>query len=86
MLTQELRSNPAPDVLLAACWQLDVRPELTAAFASTADGVAAGRAAGAAFVVGIGEAARQRSLHEQGADVVAASLRELLDRRLAAAR
>ncbi len=86
MLTQGLRSSPAPDVPLAACWQLDVRPDLTAVFASTADGVAAGRAAGLALVVGIGEPAVQQSMREHGADLVAASLREVLDRRLAAAR
>ena len=38
MLRQELRRNPAPDSLLAACRQLDVEPELAAAFVSTADG------------------------------------------------
>ena len=86
MLTQGLRSSPAPDVPLAACWQLDVRPDLTAAFASTAEGVASGRAAGLALVVGIGEPSVQPSMHERGADVVAGSLRELLDRRLVAAR
>jgi beta-phosphoglucomutase-like phosphatase (HAD superfamily) len=86
MLTQELRGAPAPDTLLAACWQLDVRPEVTAAFESTAAGVAAGRAAGFALVAGIGEPSRLRSLQQHGADVVASSLRELLDRHLASAR
>jgi len=72
--------------MLAACWQLDVRPELAAAFVATADGVTAGRAAGFALVAGIGEQPMQRSLLERGADVVAGSLRELLDRRLVTAR
>jgi len=47
--------------------------------------VTAGRAAGCVFVAGIGDAPVQRNLLERGADAVAASLRELLDRRLVAA-
>jgi beta-phosphoglucomutase-like phosphatase (HAD superfamily) len=86
MLTQQLRRSPAPDTLLAACWQLDVEPELAAAFVSTADGVAAGRAAGFALVAGIGEGPLQRSLAARGADLVAANLREVLDRRLITSR
>jgi beta-phosphoglucomutase-like phosphatase (HAD superfamily) len=86
MLRQELRRSPAPDTLLAACRQLDIEPELAAAFMSTADGVTAGRAAGFALVAGIGEAPLQRSLTARGADLVATSLRELLDHRLATSR
>ncbi len=86
MLTQELRRSPAPDTLLAACWQLDVEPQLAAAFVSTADGVTAGRAAGFALVAAIGEAPLQRSLAAGGADLVVTNLRELLDRRLATSR
>jgi beta-phosphoglucomutase-like phosphatase (HAD superfamily) len=86
MLTQQLRRSPAPDTLLAACWQLDVEPELAAAFVSTPDGVAAGRTAGFALVAGIGEAPVQRSLTARGADLVTTSLRELLDRRLTTSR
>lgn len=86
MLRQQLRRSPAPDTLRAACWQLDVEPELAAAFVSTADGVTAGRAAGFALVAGIGERPLQRSLTDRGADLVATDLRELLDRRLTASR
>ena len=86
MVTQQLRRQPAPDVLLAACWQLDVNPELAAAFVSTAEGVEAGRSAGLALVAGIGEPPLQPGLNAHGADIVASSLSELLDRRLAAAR
>lgn len=82
MLRDRLRRHPAPDTLLAACRELGALPELSAAFVSTADGVTAGRAAGFALVAGIGEPVVQRSMQKRGADVVAASLREYLDRRL----
>jgi len=46
--TQTLRSRPAPDLLLAACDRLDVRPDETVTFTHSPAGVAAGHAAGLA--------------------------------------
>ncbi len=43
---ESLRSRPAPDILLAACRLLDVRPEEAVSFTNSPDGVAAGHAAG----------------------------------------
>jgi beta-phosphoglucomutase-like phosphatase (HAD superfamily) len=81
----ELRSRPAPDLLLRACELLGVAPERAASFVHNPDGVAAGRNAGL-IVIGVAddEHARER-LHGFGSDVVVARLGELLDRRLLAA-
>jgi HAD superfamily hydrolase (TIGR01509 family) len=82
MLAEGLRGQPAPDMLLAACRSLGVAPAQAAAFESTEAGVAAARTAGFGLVVGIGERVHQAALREHGADLAAASLRELLDRQL----
>ena len=80
-----LRSRPAPDLLLAACRQLDVAPAETIGFAHSPDGVAAGRAAGMTVIgVGVDEPSRER-LQGFGPERVVASLGALLDRRLLAA-
>jgi beta-phosphoglucomutase-like phosphatase (HAD superfamily) len=85
MATESLRAKPAPDTLLAACRALDVEPARAAAFETTPDGVAAALAAGFGLVVGIGDEASCRALHAAGATIVASSLGELLERRLATA-
>ena len=79
---EHLRSRPAPDLLLAACRRLGVRPDETVTFTHSPAGVAAGRAAGLA-VVGIGAGATAELLRGFGAELVVASLSSLLDRRLA---
>jgi beta-phosphoglucomutase-like phosphatase (HAD superfamily) len=69
-----LRPKPAPDTVLAACELLRVEPGRAAAFETTPDGVAAARAAGLCFVVGVdrdGEETLQ-------ADRVVGDLTELL--------
>lgn len=72
------------DTLLVACRELGVPPEHAAVFETTADGVAAGRAAGFERVIGVHGHGNPAALAEQGADTVAADLGELLARTLGA--
>jgi HAD superfamily hydrolase (TIGR01509 family) len=81
---EDLHSRPAPDILLAACRLLDIRPAHTATFTATAAGVVAGRRAGM-LTVGVGDARLCESLEGFGADRVIPSLGALLDRRLTTA-
>jgi|SRR5579862_801269 len=73
-----LRGEPAPDMLLAACRQLGIRPAEAAAFQTTPAGVTAARSAGCAFVVGVGRPGEASALARAGADVVAADLASLM--------
>jgi HAD superfamily hydrolase (TIGR01509 family) len=82
ILTEGLRSRPAPDLLLVACTRLGVEPADAVAFTHGAAGVAAGHAAGM-MVVGVAEGAQAERLAGFGAERVVRSLDELLDRRLA---
>ncbi|MGZ4258299.1 MAG: HAD family hydrolase [Gaiellaceae bacterium] len=85
MVAERLRAKPAPDTLLAACRQLGVAPRHAAVFETTPAGVAAARTAGFELVMGVeGTTDRARALRAAGADVVIASLNELLDRTSAA--
>ena len=76
-----LRSRPAPDLLLAACGRLDVRPAEAVTLTHSAAGVAAGHAGGLA-VIGIADGEQAELLHGFGAERVVASLTDLLDARL----
>jgi HAD superfamily hydrolase (TIGR01509 family) len=84
ILSEHLRSTPAPDTLLAACRQLGLEPRQAAAFETSPAGVAAGRSGGFALVVGVSHDGSERALRAQGADVVVPGLAELLERQLAA--
>jgi HAD superfamily hydrolase (TIGR01509 family) len=77
--SERLRSKPAPDTLEAACRQLVVAPEHAVAFETTRAGVAAGRAAGFALVIGVDRAGGADLLRENGADRVVGDLSALLD-------
>ena len=77
-----LRRKPAPDMLLAACDSLDARPEQTAVFETTEDGVIAGRAAGCEFVVAVDQEGHAKSLLARGADRVVTDLGEILEHAL----
>jgi beta-phosphoglucomutase family hydrolase len=83
ILAEQLRSKPAPDILLAACRQLGVEPQQTAAFETSPAGVAAARAANFALVVGVDATGQAEALRSQGADLVVAGLAEILERNLA---
>ena len=79
-----LRSRPAPDLLLAACEELGVEPARAVTFTHSAEGVAAGRAAGL-VVVAVGDDVTLERLRGFGAERAVPSLAVLLDPLLAAA-
>lgn len=78
---EDVRTPPAPDLLLAACRRLAVLPESAVTFTHSPAGVAAGRAAGLT-VIGVGEGREADFLRGFGADRVVPSLSMLLDPRL----
>jgi beta-phosphoglucomutase-like phosphatase (HAD superfamily) len=78
---QGLRSRPAPDLLLAACNRLAVRPEESVTFTHSPAGIAAGHAAGL-VVIGVADGEQGELLRGFGAELVVPSLGSLLDRRL----
>ncbi|MGL6279660.1 MAG: hypothetical protein ACRC50_08925, partial [Gaiella sp.] len=84
LVAEGLRLPPAPDVLLALCRWLAVRPDEMVSFTASRLGVEAGVAAGVE-VVGVGVGERAEELAEAGADRIARSLVALLDTRLAGA-
>jgi len=73
-----MRPKPAPDSLLAACERLEIEPRHTAAFETTAAGVAAARSAGVELTVAVDRSARTEALRAEGAKIVVAELGELL--------
>jgi beta-phosphoglucomutase-like phosphatase (HAD superfamily) len=75
--SEELRSRPAPDLLLAACRRLNVHPAEAVTLTHSAAGLAAGHAAGLA-VSGVGDGAEAELLHALGAESVVPSLTDLL--------
>ena len=75
---EELRSPPAPDVLLTACRGLGARPDQAVYFTHSAAGVAAGRAAGVT-VVGVGDEEQRQLLSGFGAGSTVVALSALLD-------
>ena len=79
-----LHSRPAPDLLLAACRELDVPVADTVTFTSSPAGVVAGRRAGM-LTVGIGGATQSLILEGFGAEQIAPALSDLLDPRLKSA-
>jgi len=75
--TENIRTPPSPEVLLAACRRLDVRPQDAVTFTHTAAGVAAGLAAGME-IVGVGHGADAELLRGFGAPRIISSLSVLL--------
>jgi HAD superfamily hydrolase (TIGR01509 family) len=78
---EHLRGKPAPDTFLAAARMFDVEPGDAAIFEDALAGVAAGRAGGFGFVVGVDRTGHGDSLRRAGADLVVSDLAELLERR-----
>jgi beta-phosphoglucomutase family hydrolase len=72
-----LPGKPAPDTFLAAARDLGGGPDDAAVFEDALSGVAAGRAGGFAWVVGVDRAGHADALREAGADVVVGDLAEL---------
>jgi len=78
---QHLRGKPAPDTFLAGARALGLKPTAATVFEDALAGVAAGRAGGFGFVVGVDRVGQAEGLREHGADVVVKDLAELLEHR-----
>jgi beta-phosphoglucomutase family hydrolase len=74
-----LRGKPEPDMFLAAAAELGMTPEQCVVFEDAVAGVAAGRAGGFGFVVGVDRGQNADALRAAGADVVVEDLAELLE-------
>lgn len=77
---EHLRGKPAPDTFLAGARALGVPASAAAVFEDAQAGVAAGRAGGFGFVVGVDRLGQADALRAHGADVVVTDLAELLER------
>jgi beta-phosphoglucomutase family hydrolase len=75
---EHIPGKPAPDTFLVAAERLGVAPTEAAVFEDALAGVAAGRAGGFGFVVGVDRVGQADALREHGADVVVSDLEELL--------
>jgi beta-phosphoglucomutase family hydrolase len=78
---EHLRGKPAPDTYLAGARALGLKPTAAAVFEDALAGVAAGRAGGFGFVVGVDRVGQADALKRHGADVVVKDLSELMERR-----
>jgi len=76
---EHLKGKPAPDTFVAGARALGVVPKQAAVFEDALAGVAAGRAGGFAYVVGVDRVGQAGALREHGADVVVSDLAELLE-------
>jgi beta-phosphoglucomutase family hydrolase len=74
---ERLHGKPAPDTYLAAARMLDVPPAAAAVYEDAQAGVAAGRAGGFGWVVGVDRIGQADALWREGADVVVHDLAEL---------
>ena len=78
---ENIHTSPSPDLLLAACRRLDVRPQEAVTFTHSVAGVVAGRTAGSA-VIGVAQGSDAELLRDFGAERIIPSLSMLLDARL----
>ena len=78
---EHLHGKPAPDTFLAGARALGLKPTAATVFEDALAGVAAGRAGGFGFVVGVDRVGQAEGLREHGADVVVKDLAELLEHR-----
>ncbi|HET9093594.1 MAG TPA: beta-phosphoglucomutase family hydrolase [Solirubrobacteraceae bacterium] len=76
---EHLRGKPQPDTFLAGARALGVQPGRAAVFEDALAGVAAGRAGGFGFVVGVDRVGQADALTAHGADRVVGDLAELLE-------
>lgn len=75
---EHIAGKPAPDSFLRAAQLLGVTPTAAAVFEDALSGVAAGRAGGFGFVVGVDRVGQRDDLLSHGADVVVTDLDQLL--------
>jgi HAD superfamily hydrolase (TIGR01509 family) len=75
---EHLRGKPAPDTFVAGARAFSAAPTQAAVFEDALAGVAAGRAGGFGFVVGVDRVGQADALREHGADLVVTDLGELL--------
>ena len=76
---EHLAGKPAPDTFLAGARVLGLDPKAAAVYEDALAGVAAGRAGGFGFVVGVDRVGQADGLREHGADVVVTDLSELIE-------
>lgn len=76
----DLKGKPSPDTFLCGAQLLGLAPAQCAVFEDALAGVAAGRAAQFAVVVGVDRLGQADALRRSGADLVVADLAELLER------
>ncbi len=72
-----LEGKPAPDIFTEAAKRLGVDPARAVVFEDAVAGVAAGRAGGFGWVVGVDRVGAREALLRNGADVVVSDLRQL---------
>ncbi|HEX7321564.1 MAG TPA: beta-phosphoglucomutase family hydrolase [Mycobacterium sp.] len=77
----QLAGKPAPDMFLAAAKALGVDAPHAVVFEDALAGVAAGRAGGFGYVVGVDRAGQAEQLVAHGADTVVTDLADLMSRR-----
>jgi len=75
---EHLRGKPAPDTYLAGAKALGLAPGEAAVFEDALAGVAAGRAGGFGFVVGVDRVGQADELRDHGASIVVTDLADLL--------
>jgi beta-phosphoglucomutase family hydrolase len=75
---EHLKGKPAPDTFVAAARALGVAVGQAAVFEDALSGVAAGRAGGFTYVVGVDRVGQAGALREHGADIVVSDLAELI--------
>jgi beta-phosphoglucomutase family hydrolase len=75
---RHLRGKPEPDTFLAGAEALGVPPEAAVVYEDALSGIAAGRAGGFGYVVGVDRVGQAQALADQGADVVVQDLSELM--------
>ena len=76
---ERLPGKPAPDTFLWAASTLGVPPAAAAVFEDAQAGIAAGRAGGFGFVVGVDRGGQADLLRARGADIVVSDLADLLE-------
>ncbi|MCU1643949.1 MAG: beta-phosphoglucomutase family hydrolase [Nocardia sp.] len=78
---QHLAGKPAPDMFLAGARALDVDPAEAVVFEDALAGVAAGRAGGFGYVIGVDRVGQAEQLLAHGADRVVTDLADLLGKK-----